>query len=91
MFTFILFLLLTLYILIFYRTSIIRLVSALANSRFFLLSFLLGSQHVGSKTKTENKHIIGQSQHNENSTIIRLKECLVSYMYLVSYTALETT
>lgn len=37
--------LLTLYILIVYRTSIIRLVSALANSRSFLLSFLLVEGH----------------------------------------------
>lgn len=67
----------------------------------FIFTFIpssRGSQHLGSKTKNlkSNSSSGKKSQQNDdNSTIIRLKECvcmcLISYMYLVSYTALETT
>lgn len=66
-------LLLTLYILIVYRTSIIRLVSALANSRSFLLSFLLGQRvttfRIENK-KLEIKFIIIKSL-NRTTTILQ--------------------
>lgn len=66
-------LLLTLYILIVYRTSIIRLVSALANSRSFLLSFLLVEGHniQDRKQKTSNQIHHQAKSLNRTTTILQ--------------------
>lgn len=63
--------LLTLYILIVYRTSIIRLVSALANSRSFLLSFLLGQRVTTFRIENKKLEIQFIISLNRTTTILQ--------------------